>query len=261
MPPISGHDNVIEKAETHDSGCGGEGARGKHISFAGRWISGRVVVGDSESTTIVPQNAIENLAHRKRRAVDRALHHCLRPSEMVAGIADQHEDALTPLSGQFPLGGREHILRTLELEVHGSFVSHETAQPESSDQCRGLRFSDPLAPCQLFRSRGSEASKAAVLSEERRGQVEGALTSAPVSEHQGKEFPFGQRLRSMGTQSFARPFMDRQFCHQDSHGHLLWGRCYGRPVTSGEVTWRPGRAAELHRCKLAPGYELLSERA
>lgn len=39
MPAISGDDNVIEKAETYDVGCGGEGARGKHISFAGSWIS------------------------------------------------------------------------------------------------------------------------------------------------------------------------------------------------------------------------------
>lgn len=39
LPPVSGHYNMIEKAETDDFGCGGEGARGKHISFAGSWIS------------------------------------------------------------------------------------------------------------------------------------------------------------------------------------------------------------------------------
>ena len=39
LPAITSDDNMIEEAETYDSGCGGEGARGKHISFAGRWIS------------------------------------------------------------------------------------------------------------------------------------------------------------------------------------------------------------------------------
>lgn len=147
MPAISGNDNMIEEAETHDSGCCSEGARGQHISFAGCWISRRVVVGDSEGAPIVPEYAVEDLAYRKRRAVDGAIRHRLRPSETVAGIADQHEDALAALSGQFRLGSHEHVVRALKLDIYGTVAGHETAQPERSDQCRGLRLSDPLVVC------------------------------------------------------------------------------------------------------------------
>ena len=187
LPPLPSDDNVVEEAETHDFGCCSEGTGGKHISFAGCWISGGVVVGHSEGTAIVSEYAVEDLAHRKRRAVDGAGRYCLSLAKPVAGIADQHEDALAALSGQFRLGGREHVVRALKLEIRGSVAGHchETAQPERSDQRRGLPFSDPLVPCQLFRSRGGEASKAAVLCEERRGQVESAFTAAPVSEHEG----------------------------------------------------------------------------
>jgi hypothetical protein len=176
-----------------------------------------VVVSDSEGAAIVPKNAVEDLPYRKRRAVDGALCHCFRPSKMVAGIADEHQDVLAAPSGQFQPASREHVVRALKLDIHGPLVSHETTQPERGDQCRGLRLSDPLAPCQLFRSRGGEASKAAVLGEERRGQVEGTLTPAPVSEHQGKELPLGQCLHSSGEQPLSRSLVLGNLCDQDGH--------------------------------------------
>jgi hypothetical protein len=144
-------------------------------------------VSDSEGAAIVPENAVEDLAYRKRRAVDGAIRHCFRPSESVAGIADQHEDALAALSGQFRLGSREHVAWTLKLAIHGTVAGRETAQLERSDQCGGLCEADAGSARQLFWTSNRERTETAVLGQQGRRQVESTLSTKATPDDERKK--------------------------------------------------------------------------
>ena len=144
-------------------------------------------MSDSEGAAIVPENAVEDLAYRKRRAVDGALRHCFHPSKAVAGIADQHEDTLAALSGQLRLGSREHVAWALKLAIHSTVAGRETAQLERSDECGGLCDADAGSARQLFWPSNRERAETAVLGQQGRRQVESTLSTEAAPDDERKK--------------------------------------------------------------------------
>ncbi len=82
---------------------------GATIGVTGGGLAAWVIVGDGKGPAVVAKHRIEYLPHRDHRAIDSTLGHDHGAAELVGGITDEDQDALSLRSIKLGLSDPGHV--------------------------------------------------------------------------------------------------------------------------------------------------------
>ena len=202
---------MVEEFDVHQFAGGDQVAGDGHVFRAGSRIAGRVVVNHDNGRGVFPDGGTQHLGRTDRAAVHRADVDGAPGHDLIAGIQQQHDQAL--LGQQLHFGGDQvggvlgaGNLRPL-LRGQGGDA---TAQLQGRHNLAGFGIAEAALVAQFGVSGAGQAAQSFKLGDDAGGEADGVFAGDAGSQQNGHQFGVVEVAGAVLAQTLAGSLVGRQ---------------------------------------------------